>query len=293
MRVALPTCRSLPDWEVDDVPLHEALAEFGHEVVRPVWDDDSVDWAGFGACLIRTTWDYPDKRELFVAWADRVARHTTLYNASNVVRWGTHKRYLLDLQGLGAPIAPTVWLNARQSVDVAELLRRNGWTKAILKPAIGATSRETLRFGADLCGIRHAEAHLARMLGTEEMLLQPYYRSVETRGETSVIFIDGVFSHAVRKVPVPGDYRVQDDFGASDCPVVLTPSEATLACRCVEMAEALLATSLLYARVDLLYDDGGEARLNELEVVDPSLFFRHSREAARTLASALDRRLRT
>jgi hypothetical protein len=48
---------------------------------------------------------------------------------------------------------------------------------------------------------------------------------------------------------------------------------------------------LLYARVDLLRDDAGRWVLNELEVVEPSLFFRHGPEAAHTLARALLLRL--
>ena len=51
------------------------------------------------------------------------------------------------------------------------------------------------------------------------MMLQPYLETVETEGELSALYFDGVFSHGVRKIPVPGDYRVQDDFGASDAAV--------------------------------------------------------------------------
>jgi glutathione synthase/RimK-type ligase-like ATP-grasp enzyme len=119
------------------------------------------------------------------------------------------------------------------------------------------------------------------------MLLQPYLGSVETAGERSAIFIDGAFSHAVRKVPVPGDYRVQDDFGAEDRPVELTAGERRLA----RAAVAAAGGDLLYARVDLLADDRGRPRLSELELVEPSLFFRHHPAAAERLAGALLRRL--
>ena len=73
MRIALPTCSNLPEWEEDDRPLHAALAERGVDVERPVWDDAGIDWSRYRACLIRTTWDYQEKREAFVAWARRVA----------------------------------------------------------------------------------------------------------------------------------------------------------------------------------------------------------------------------
>ena len=46
-------------------------------------------------------------------------------------------------------------------------------------------------------------------------LFQAFVPEVETQGEVSLVFIDGVFSHAVRKRPAQGDFRVQIDFGGS------------------------------------------------------------------------------
>ena len=119
------------------------------------------------------------------------------------------------------------------------------------------------------------------------MMLQPYVEQVERDGEWSAIFIDGDYSHGVRKVPVAGDYRVQDDFGATDMPATFTVDELALARSIVEAVEA----DLLYARVDFLRDEHGDLRLTELELVEPSLFFRHAPEAAERLADGLLRRL--
>ena len=125
------------------------------------------------------------------------------------------------------------------------------------------------------------------MLVNESMLLQPYLRSVETEGELSVIMIDGEFTHAVRKTPVRGDYRVQDDFGGSDEPARLSDDELSLARAIVEKIDV----EWLYARVDFLRDHNGELKLSELELVEPSLFFRHCLHAAHRLAASLCRRL--
>lgn len=291
MRIALPTCVDLPKWEVDDVPLHIALAKRGFDVVQPIWDDPNIDWSLFRACLLRTTWDHPAKRDAFVSWAKRVSMQTTLFNSFEIVRLGTNKRYLRDLERCGLPVTPTVWLEPGQLVDLKRILSEHGWQKAFLKPAIGSTSRETLRFEATPIGLATADAHLHRMLRSETMLLQPYLKSVETLGELSAIFFDGRFSHAVRKIPVPGDYRVQDDYGASDEPTTLQNDEFSLAQQCVAAVDVDNSSPLLYARVDFLRDDQGALRLNELELVDPSLFFRHAPQAAETLAEAFRKRL--
>jgi len=311
LHVALATCSDLPDWEVDDRPLVAALESRDVTVAQPAWDDPTVDWAGFDACLIRTTWDYMERLDEYVGWAERVAAVTPLLNPPGVVRWNTEKRYLRALEETGIRGIPTVWLPRRGApdtpgddrVDVAALLAERGWQRAFAKPLVGATARETLRFDADEDGIARAQAHLDRLLPREGMMLQPYLPRVETDGERSAVFLEDdtgrlAFSHAVVKRPVPGDYRVQDDFGASDAPVALEPHERALARAAVERVERPGLWSgdpddrLLYARVDLLRGAGDEVFVSELELVEPSLFFRHEPRAAGRLAAALLRRAR-
>jgi hypothetical protein len=299
MRIALPTRRFLPDHERDDLPFHAALRERGVHVEQPIWDDDAVEWATFDAVLIRSTWDYTDKYPQFLAWVERVAECTRLFNPAPLVVWNTHKQYLRELEGHGVPLADTVWFATGQQHDLAAAVRARGITRGFLKPLVGANARNTLRFDvADPTQLADAQAHLARLTLSTDMMLQPYLASVEREGELSAIFFDGVLSHAVRKVPVAGDYRVQDDWGAHDEPIVLDP-EALAVCEqtlsgmaaCARQHGWDIALPLLYARVDLLRDDDGRWVLNELEVVEPSLFFRHGPEAAQMLARALLLRL--
>ncbi len=294
MRLALASCRALPAWEVDDRPLRAELAARGAEVCEPAWDDEDVDWSSFNACLIRTTWDYMERRPAYVEWAERVECATRLFNPAAVVRWNTHKSYLREIERLGVAIVPTLWLEAGSPARIAELVEERGWRRAFLKPMVGATARETLRFAADRAGLAAAQAHADRLLLAEGLMLQPYLERVERDGEVSAIFLDGELSHGVRKVPVAGDYRVQDDFGARDFPYFFEDAERAVARGVVRAAQQALGLDeppLLCARVDLLRGAGGELLLTELELVEPSLFFRHAPAAAARLAEALVRRL--
>ena len=119
------------------------------------------------------------------------------------------------------------------------------------------------------------------------MILQPYLSTVETEGEVSLIYFDGCFSHAVRKIPVAGDYRVQDDFGAEDTPIEATAVMLSLSKRVI----AFFAVPPLYARIDLLFDSETGWVLNEVELIEPSLFFRHAPNAPKRLVGALLKRL--
>ncbi len=298
MLVALATWSGLPAWEVDDHHLHRALAAAGARCELPVWDDAAVDWRRFDAVLLRTTWDYQHRPAAFRAWIDRVAAVTRLFNAAPVVHWNTHKHYLRDLAAAGVPLAPTRWLARGERVDVEHVVRAAGWSEGFLKPCVGATARETLRFAATAAGFAAARAHTARLLPHEDLMLQPFLAPVLTRGEWSAIAVDGVITHCVRKVPVPGDYRVQDDFGARDEPFAPAAAERALADRTIALAcrpggpvPGASGAPLLYARADFLWDDAGDCVLTELELVEPSLFFRHAPAAAETLAAALLARL--
>jgi len=286
VRLALVTQDNLPDWEVDDGPLHNALVAQGFELSQPAWSDPTVAWSSFDVVWIRTTWDYTEHIDAFLAWAERVDGVTTLVNPLPVVRWNVRKGYLFDLEAQGLPLAPTQRVSSPH--EVAQALARWGVTRGFLKPLVGQTARATLRFHAD--EVAAVAAHLAAWPG-ESFLLQPYIDAVETEGEVSVLCVEGQALHGVRKVPVPGDYRVQDDFGASDAPLPLTPELVDLAQRALAAAAHCVGFEgpLLYGRLDLLPWQGGWV-VNELELVEPSLFLRHGPQTAQALAHAAARR---
>lgn len=292
MKIALATCTELPDWEHDDEPLHAALAGRGAELAHPSWDDDAVDWTAYDVVLVRTTWNYQEHIGAFERWIERVDAATRLWNPAPVLAWNVRKTYLRELEAAGVPIVPTVWLARGQgaaSLDVAAAVAAAGATRGFLKPVVGATARETLRFASDEAGLAAARAHVERLLPHEDLMLQPYLPSVETEGELSAIVLDGQLTHGVRKVPVPGDYRVQDDFGAHDEPFTFDARDLDTVERALDFVRSRfeLDAPLLYARADFLRADDGRLALNELELVEPSLFFRHGPRAAERLADAL------
>ncbi len=282
MNIALVSCDDLPGWEVDDNPLIEALEKRCATVHRPSWTAD-IDWQQFDISVIRTTWDYHEKKDAFVAWCKSVPR---LYNNANVIEWNTHKSYLHDLASHGTAIAPTVWINKNEIIDVQKELRNFGTSKGFIKPQVGACASDTLRFTSG--EVINAQQFLLDN-AHQDMMLQPYLQSVETEGELTAVFIDGDYTHGVQKIPVSGDYRVQDDFGASDIPYSFTNDEIET------MKNTLKAvpdhSELLYARFDYLRDNENNLVLNELELVEPSLFFRHSQDSATRLANAIIKRV--
>jgi glutathione synthase/RimK-type ligase-like ATP-grasp enzyme len=283
--VALATCFDLPDLDPDDRLLLPALAACGVEVAVAVWDDPAVDWAAFDLVVLRDTWDYAGRRDEFVAWAQGVPR---LANPADIVRWNTDKRYLADLAAAGVPVVPTTWVGPGDA-----------WTPPVegewvVKPAVSAGSRDTGRY--DLADPAHRElavAHVRRLQAADRLVMvQPYLLSVDSYGETGVLFLGGERSHAIRKGkmldgPDPGDgiRLFRPEAISARIP---TADEVALAQRTLEAVPGG-ADRLLYARVDMIASPDGSPLIVELELTEPSLFLGTAAGAPDRFAEAIVR----
>jgi hypothetical protein len=287
-KVAMVSCEDLPSWEIDDRPLWQCLKDRGVEVLHPNWSDKKFDWSQCDLVLPRTTWDYQQQVDEFLSWMCHVDEVSCLLNPRSVMEWNLDKRYL---QSFVEDIPPTCWLAKGEvySLDsFRNLCASRGWQRAFLKPCVGASSWGTFRFDLeDSIQLSEAVTHVNHWLQTHNMMLQPYFTSVEERGEFSCIFFEHIFSHAVKKVPVRGDYRVQDDFGASD---FAWQASADMLAICQRVLSKL-SVPVLYARCDFLLNDQGHPRLIELELIEPSLFFRHESASPARLANAIVERI--
>ncbi len=281
--VVLVTYSGLPDLDPDDRPLAAALAARGLEVAIVAWDDAVFDWTSARLVLLRNPWDYYRRVDEFLSWTERVARQTVLLNPLPVVRWNLHKGYLVELAARGAPVVPTALLRQGEIVELARLLNERNWTDFILKPAVSADSWETHR--SSRADSERAQAQVERLLGERDLLVQPYLPAVEEYGERCLVFLDGAYSHAVKKNALTRGGRW------TDLPEGV-PVEATAAERAA--AERILAAAgfddLLYARVDLVRDARGEPLLLELELVEPTLFLAGSPTGLARLCAAVEER---
>ena len=284
MRAGLVTYDREPALTEDDRPLISALAEQGLEGVAVRWDDPGADWSTYVALVIRSCWDYHVRHDEFVRWLDMIEQiGLPVFNPVPLVRWNMDKRYLRELQQRGIAIPETQWLERGSTRSLAELLRDSGWTDAIVKPAISASATDTWRTSA---ASAPADAARFRELTTRAaMLVQRYVAEIETRGEWSLVFIDGTLSHSGLKRPRAGDFRVQKEHGGS-----VTPADPPGTV--VEASQAVmdaLPHKCLFARIDGVETESGYV-LMEAECIEPDLFFRFRPESRGELARAVRKR---
>jgi glutathione synthase/RimK-type ligase-like ATP-grasp enzyme len=271
VRIALASCAAFPQLDPGDGPLLlAALAQEGLEVEVHAWDAQ-VDWAAFDLVVIRTTWDYWDRHEQYLAWARSVPR---LVNSAEVVAWNTDKTYLKRLEAAGIPTVSTTWISPGDAYALP-------LEAFVVKPSVSAGARDTAAYAG---GDEAAREHVDRLLAAgRTVMLQPYLRAVDTEGETAVLVFSGEVSHAARKSPVLTIGAGEAELGSwSIEPRTASAGEVELALRVVQEVSRW-GDELLYARIDLL---PGPV-LIELEVTEPSLFLQEAPGSAQRFAHAV------
>jgi glutathione synthase/RimK-type ligase-like ATP-grasp enzyme len=278
-RIAIATCAGYDGYKADDDLLREALRAGGAEADPVVWDEEGVDWSGFDLCLVRSTWDYNRKHEEFLAWARRVEAATALRNPGELIAWNSDKTYLGELAERGVRTVPTVWVERDTRPNIEEILAANGWNEAVIKPTVDLGAENLHRVRA---GTGDAQEALEAVLRRHDAMVQPFLPSLEAQGELSLTYIDGTLTHAVRKRPAPGDFRVQSIWGGTMTRADPEPPHVQLA----EQALSTLEEPPLYARADLVTGPTGDPCLIELELIEPNLYLSQNPAAAKTLADA-------
>jgi glutathione synthase/RimK-type ligase-like ATP-grasp enzyme len=279
--IVLVTCRAWPELSASDRCLADALRARGAVVEAAPWNGPFAPFRGAAAVVVRASWDYHEAPEAYDAWLGRLDPART-FNAPALIRWNLAKTHVLDLGARGAPIPRTRPVAAEPDA-VAAALAALQLREAVIKPVIGASGFgvERVTRGAEAAALARARAGKA----TDRVLVQELVPGVE-HGELAGVFLDGAFSHGLRRVPAAGEFRVNAQYGgrmeAAALPVDVV--------RVMQAVLALLPLPPLYARVDGLVA-GGRFTLMEVEVNEPGLGMHLAPGSAERFADAVLARL--
>ena len=279
--LVLATCAAWPELDPSDERLAAALRARGRRVEAAPWNGPFAPFAEAAAVVIRATWDYHHAPEAYLAWLARLDAART-FNPPPLVRWNLSKAHVLDLGARGARVPRTVEV-AAEPAAIAGALEGLGLREAVLKPLIGASG-----FGVERVARGGEAAALARgQMGKtlDRVLVQELVPGIE-RGELAGVFFDSTFSHGLRRVPAPGEFRVNSQYGGTMHAEALPPAVVHA------MAEvlALVPARPLYARVDGVAADDGFVVM-EVEVNEPGLGLDLVEGAGERFADALLARL--
>lgn len=284
-QLALVTCDEYPQGPPDEGLLPQLLEARGWTVTHTSWDQADASWKDFGGVVVRSTWDYTRRTDDFLRWIDDLERSSVpLWNPAPLLRWNHDKRYLEDLEERGIAVVPTGWIEQGGLVHLHEIMAFEGWDEAVVKPVISAGAVDTFR--VDLDEARARDREFRDLVRERPMMVQQLMPEIRESGELSFCFFDGTYSHAVRKLPKDGEFRVQERLGGTN--QLADPAPGLI--RQAEKVLDAIDGEWLYARVDAVVR-GRNLILMELELLEPSMYCDLAEGSAERFADAIDRRL--
>lgn len=246
--------------------------------IKKDWNDTNFNWSSTKSAIFRSTWDYFDQFSNFRNWLELVKEQCYLINPYEQINWNLDKHYLLDLQKLDLPIVESVFVSKKTQLNLETISKSKNWKDIVIKPTISGAARHTYHLKND--EIKKFQDKWLSLTNNEDFMVQEFQKNILSSGEIAVMLFGGEYSHSVLKKAKKGDFRVQDDFGGSV--EIINPS-----LEIIELAEKTvksLKTMPLYARVDIIFDNGSNPVISELELIEPELWFRFKEESAYKLA---------
>jgi glutathione synthase/RimK-type ligase-like ATP-grasp enzyme len=280
-RCAFLTTKNLEDFFIYDDLVKPYLTELGWQTTDVSWHDQNVDYNLYDVVVVRSTWDYQAFAESFMqTLTDINSTKTRLENPLALMQWNVSKSYLRDLQNKGVSILPTLWFDSFDSKAIQEAFSHFSSSEIIIKPLVSANADYTYRLTEE--DFLFKQQRIKAELGEREIMVQAFEKTILDKGEYSLFYFDGDYSHTINKFPAEGDFRVQEEHGGQLCSIEPTNAMQTLA---QETLQAL-PYDALYARIDMLDTKDGLAII-EVELIEPSLYFNMDDESPKRFAQAI------
>jgi len=198
------------------------------------------------------------------------------------VHWNLEKTYLRKLESRGVGIVPTTWPNAVKPESFGVFAEQLGSEELVIKPVVGANGENAFRVSPSDPVPRREEISAA--FRDRPAMVQPFMPWVLSEGEFSLFYFNGVFSHAILKIPAASEFRSQEERGAE---IRAVRPERRLLER-GNQALAALDVVPLYARADFIRNEENDFRVMELELIEPSMYLRTDPDAPARFARAVD-----
>ena len=299
--VTLATSADFPNLDEDDRGLSDALRERGIEPRVAIWDDPAVNWDDAGVVVMRSVRDYAtkDKYAAFLEWARSLSR---VANHSDVVTWNSDKHYLGRLADLGVPMIPTTWLEPTAGLSKHQVHTRfPAQGDFVVKPAISSGGRGTGRYTSTHAGSRSQAINDAmhHLRHGRSVMVQRYLQQVDRGGEISLVYFNGILSHAVDKAPMLHPRFRSTDEVHEEIVTAREPSEqewlwgerVRKAIHGLIKEHAGRDIQLLFNRVDMVGDGQGGFYLMEVSLIDAGLYLGSTPDALDNFADAIAQRV--
>lgn len=278
--LAVLSTDDLEEFFVYDHLFYPYLEQCNWKCTEVSWRDEAVDWNQFDVVVIRSTWDYQEDPESFLACLENIeSSSATLENTLQTVKWNIDKGYLKTFQQQSIDIVPTLWFETFDYQALLHAFEQHDCSEIVIKPLVSANADHTYRLRKN--DVIEQKSGLESVFHARPHMVQPFIQNIVQEGEYSLFYFNGDYSHCILKVPKSNDFRVQEEHGGQ-----LRSIHADQAIRDAGDKVINAITDLpLYARVDFVKHDE-TFLLMEIELIEPSLYFNMDPESAQRFAQA-------
>ena len=255
----IATCKAYKEGNEALKKLKAKLENLHYQCELKAWQEIRVRHLAQNTLILPlAVWDYSLEYANFLHFLNELERaKISILNPSEILKMNADKSYLKILEEANLPMIDSIIFKQNEDFNFSQI----PFQKAVIKPLVGQSGYK-VRFLEQKIPTKEEFPHGA--------LIQPFIESVEELGEFCFIFFGGKFNYAIHR-QTQKDWRANSNYGVKIAPLK-NPSKAHIDLA-LKALKALKSSNLLYARVDLLPQKNGKALINEVELVEPSLYF--------------------
>ncbi|EDP6885346.1 hypothetical protein GMG63_07085 [Campylobacter upsaliensis] len=255
----IATCKAYKEGNEALKKLKAKLENLHYQCELKAWQEIRVRHLAQNTLILPlAVWDYSLEYANFLHFLNELERaKISILNPSEILKMNADKSYLKILEEANLPIIDSIIFKQNEDFNFSQI----PFQKAVIKPLVGQSGYK-VRFLEQKIPTKEEFPHGA--------LIQPFIESVEDLGEHCFIFFSGKFAYAIHR-QTQKDWRANSNYGVKIAPLK-NPSKAHIDLA-LKALKALKSSNLLYARVDLLPQKNGKALINEVELIEPSLYF--------------------
>ncbi|EOG9532344.1 RimK family alpha-L-glutamate ligase [Campylobacter upsaliensis] len=255
----IATCKAYKEGNEALKKLKAKLENLHYQCELKAWQEIRVRHLAQNTLILPlAVWDYSLEYANFLHFLNELERaKISILNPSEILKMNADKSYLKILEEANLPIIDSIIFKQNEDFNFSQI----PFQKAVIKPLVGQSGYK-VRFLEQKIPTKEEFPHGA--------LIQPFIESVEELGEFCLIFFGGKFNYAIHR-QTQKDWRANSNYGVKIAPLK-NPSKTHIDLA-LKALKALKSSNLLYARVDLLPQKNGKALINEVELIEPSLYF--------------------
>lgn len=255
----IATCKAYKEGNEALKKLKAKLENLHYQCKLKAWQEIRVRHLTQNTLILPlAVWDYSLEYANFLHFLNELERaKISILNPSEILKMNADKSYLKILEEANLPIIDSIIFKQNEEFNLSLI----PFQKAVIKPLVGQSGYK-VRFLEQKIPTKEEFPHGA--------LIQPFIESVEELGEFCFIFFGGKFNYAIHR-QTQKDWRANSNYGVKIAPLK-NPSKDHIDLA-LKALKALKSSNLLYARVDLLPQKNGNVLINEVELIEPSLYF--------------------